>query len=195
MAAKENLCAKGSCSHLGPGCGPRHHHEQSGPGHCFLGLKKATSSWSRGSGSSRISGYLGLPHAPHPPRAGAGLLATGVKLSRPETDADRSHGRRRRPGDRRHHFIHAARRNIGHHGHHHEQQHLWDDGREFSPCSGYGKMATRLLTGTSMRPLTLWNWPRTPAPSFVARKPRAYHVTSMKEILEKAIPAQGIFGG
>ena len=88
------------------------------------------------------------------------------------------------------HFIHAARRNIDITAIIMNNNIYGMTGGQFSPLSGYGKMATTAPYGNIYEAFDIVELAKGAGASFVARA-TAYHVTSMKEILEKAIRHKG----
>jgi 2-oxoglutarate ferredoxin oxidoreductase subunit beta len=88
------------------------------------------------------------------------------------------------------HFIHAARRNIDMTAIIMNNNIYGMTGGQFSPLSGYGAMATTAPFGNIYDAFDIAELAKAAGASFVART-TTYHVTSMKEILEKAIRHKG----
>ena len=139
--------------------------------------------------SSRICGYLDF-HTLHTLHGRALAFATGLKLSRPELTVIAPMG----DGDAfaigGNHLIHAARRNIDLTAIIMNNNIYGMTGGQYSPSTGYGDFATTAPYGNidhSFDPVKLVLGA---GASFVART-TTYHVTSMINILEKAITHKG----
>jgi 2-oxoglutarate ferredoxin oxidoreductase subunit beta len=139
--------------------------------------------------SSRISGYLDF-HTLHTLHGRALAFATGVKLSRPELTLIVPMGDGDGLAIGGNHFIHAARRNIDMTAIIMNNNIYGMTGGQFSPLSGYGAMATTAPFGNIYEAFDIAELAKAAGASFVART-TAYHVTSMKEIFEKAIRHKG----
>ena len=155
-----------------------------------LGLKKNDIVMVTGIGcSSRISGYLDF-HTLHTIHGRALAFATGVKLSRPELTLIVPMGDGDALAIGGNHFIHAARRNIDMTAIIMNNSIYGMTGGQFSPLSGYGKMATTAPYGNISESFHIVELAKGAGASFVARA-TTYHVTSLKEILGKAIMHKG----
>lgn len=155
-----------------------------------LGLKKNDIVMVTGIGcSSRISGYLDF-HTLHTIHGRALAFATGVKLSRPELTLIVPMGDGDAVAIGGNHFIHAARRNIDITAVIMNNSIYGMTGGQFSPLSGYGKMATTAPYGNIYEAFDIVELAKGAGATFVART-TTYHVTSMREILEKAIMHKG----
>jgi len=155
-----------------------------------LGLKKSDIVMVTGIGcSSRISGYLDF-HTLHTIHGRALAFATGVKLSRPELTLIVPMGDGDALAIGGNHFIHAARRNIDMTAIIMNNSIYGMTGGQFSPLSGYGKTATTAPYGNIDESFNIVDLARGAGASFVARA-TTYHVTSLKEILGKAIMHKG----
>jgi 2-oxoglutarate ferredoxin oxidoreductase subunit beta len=155
-----------------------------------VGLKKNEIVMVTGIGcSSRISGYLDF-HTLHTIHGRALAFATGVKLSRPELTLIVPMGDGDAVAIGGNHFIHAARRNIDLTAIIMNNSIYGMTGGQFSPLSGYGKMATTAPYGNIYESFDIVELARGAGASFVART-TTYHVASMKQILEKAIQHKG----
>ncbi len=139
--------------------------------------------------SSRICGYLDF-HSLHTIHGRALAFATGVKLSRPELTLIVPMG----DGDAfaigGNHLIHAARRNIDITAIIMNNNIYGMTGGQYSPSTGYGDFATTAPYGNIDQSFDLVKLALGAGASFVARS-TTYHVTSMIEILEKAITHKG----
>ena len=155
-----------------------------------MGLKKNEVVMVTGIGcSSRISGYLDF-HTLHTIHGRALAFATGVKLARPELTLIVPMGDGDALAIGGNHFIHAARRNIDITAVIMNNSIYGMTGGQFSPLSGYGKLATTAPYGNIYESFDIVELARGAGASFVARA-TTYHVASMKEILEKAIKHKG----
>jgi 2-oxoglutarate ferredoxin oxidoreductase subunit beta len=155
-----------------------------------MGLKKNEVVMVTGIGcSSRISGYLDF-HTLHTLHGRALAFATGVKLSRPELTLIVPMGDGDALAIGGNHFIHAARRNIDITAIIMNNSIYGMTGGQFSPLSGYGKLATTAPYGNIYESFDIVELAKGAGASFVART-TTYHVGSMKEILEKAIRHKG----
>lgn len=155
-----------------------------------LGIKKNDIVMVTGIGcSSRISGYLDF-HTLHTLHGRALAFATGVKLSRPDLTIIVPMGDGDALAIGGNHFIHAARRNIDITAIIMNNNIYGMTGGQFSPQSGYGKMATTAPFGNIYEAFDIVELAKGAGASFVART-TAYHVTSMQEILKKAIMHKG----
>ena len=155
-----------------------------------LGLKKNDIVMVTGIGcSARISGYLDF-HSLHTIHGRALAFATGVKLSRPELTIIAPMGDGDALAIGGNHFIHAARRNIDLTAIIMNNSIYGMTGGQFSPLSGYGKAATTAPFGNIQEAFDIVQLAKGAGASFVART-STYHVSSMTEILEKAIRHKG----
>ena len=155
-----------------------------------LGLKKNDIVMVTGIGcSARISGYLDF-HSLHTIHGRALAFATGVKLSRPELTIIAPMGDGDALAIGGNHFIHAARRNIDLTAIIMNNSIYGMTGGQFSPLSGYGKAATTAPFGNIQESFDIVQLAKGAGASFVART-STYHVSSMTEILEKAIRHKG----
>ena len=155
-----------------------------------LGLKKNDIVMVTGIGcSSRISGYLDF-HTLHTIHGRALAFATGVKLSRPELTLIVPMGDGDAVAIGGNHFIHAARRNINITAIIMNNNIYGMTGGQFSPLSGYGKMATTAPFGNIDEAFDIVRLAKAAGASFVART-TTYHVTAMIKILEEAIEHKG----
>ena len=155
-----------------------------------LGLKKNDIVMVTGIGcSSRISGYLDF-HTLHTLHGRALAFATGVKLSRPELTLIVPMGDGDALAIGGNHLIHAARRNIDITAIIMNNSIYGMTGGQFSPLSGYGRMATTAPYGNIYESFNIVELAKGAGASFVARA-TTYHVTSLKEILGKAIKHKG----
>jgi len=155
-----------------------------------LGLKNNEMVMVTGIGcSSRISGYLDF-HTLHTIHGRALAFATGVKLSRPELTLIVPMGDGDALAIGGNHFIHAARRNIDITAVIMNNSIYGMTGGQFSPLSGYGKLATTAPYGNIYESFDIVELAKGAGASFVART-TTYHAVSMKEILEKAIKHKG----
>jgi len=155
-----------------------------------LGLKKNDIVMVTGIGcSSRISGYLDF-HTLHTIHGRALAFATGVKLSRPELTLIVPMGDGDALAIGGNHFIHAARRNIDMTAIIMNNNIYGMTGGQFSPLSGYGKMATTAPFGNIDEAFDIVRLAKAAGASFVART-TTYHVTSMIKILMEAIVHKG----
>jgi 2-oxoglutarate ferredoxin oxidoreductase subunit beta len=155
-----------------------------------LGLEKKDIVMVTGIGcSSRISGYLDF-HTLHTLHGRALAFATGVKLSRPELNLIVPMGDGDALAIGGNHFIHAARRNIDITAIIMNNNIYGMTGGQFSPLSGYGKMATTAPFGTIDAAFDIVLLAQGAGASFVART-TTYHVSSMTKILEEAIEHRG----
>jgi 2-oxoglutarate ferredoxin oxidoreductase subunit beta len=155
-----------------------------------LGIRKNEIVMVTGIGcSSRISGYLDF-HTLHTLHGRALAFATGVKLSRPELTLIVPMGDGDALAIGGNHFIHAARRNIDITAVIMNNSVYGMTGGQFSPLSGYGKLATTAPYGNIYESFDIVELAKGAGASFVART-TTYHVASMKEVLEKAIKHKG----
>jgi len=139
--------------------------------------------------SSRISGYLDF-HTLHTIHGRALAFATGVKLSRPDLTLIVPMGDGDALAIGGNHFIHAARRNIDITAIIMNNNIYGMTGGQFSPLSGYGKIATTAPFGNIDEAFDIVQLAQAAGASFVART-TTYHVTSMIKILEEAIEHKG----
>ncbi len=139
--------------------------------------------------SARISGYLDF-HTLHTLHGRALAFATGVKLSRPELTIIVPMGDGDALAIGGNHFIHAARRNIDITAIIMNNSIYGMTGGQFSPLSGYGSMATTAPFGNIYESFDIVELAKGAGASFVART-TAYHVTTMKDLLMKAITHKG----
>lgn len=139
--------------------------------------------------SSRICGYLDF-HTLHTVHGRALAFATGVKLSRPDLTVIVPMG----DGDAfaigGNHLIHAARRNIDLTAIIMNNSIYGMTGGQYSPSTGYGDLATTAPYGNIDRSFDLVKLAAGAGATFVART-TTYHVTSMIEIIGKAITHKG----
>jgi len=155
-----------------------------------LGLKKNDIVMATGIGcSARIGGYLDF-HTLHTLHGRALAFATGVKLSRPELNIIVPMGDGDALAIGGNHFIHAARRNIDITAIIMNNNIYGMTGGQFSPLSGFGKIATTAPFGNIYEAVDIVLLSKGSGASFVART-TTYHVNSMTEILEKAIAHKG----
>jgi 2-oxoglutarate ferredoxin oxidoreductase subunit beta len=129
-------------------------------------------------------------HTLHTIHGRALAFATGVKLSRPELTTIVPMGDGDALAIGGNHFIHAARRNVDMTAIVMNNNVYGMTGGQFSPLSGYGAMATTAPYGNICKAFDIVELAKGAGASFVART-TTYHVTSMKEILEKAITHKG----
>jgi 2-oxoglutarate/2-oxoacid ferredoxin oxidoreductase subunit beta len=139
--------------------------------------------------SARISGYLDF-HTLHTLHGRALAFATGVKLSRPDLTLIVPMGDGDALAIGGNHFIHAARRNIDITAIIMNNSIYGMTGGQFSPLSGYGTLATTAPFGNIYESFDIVELAKGAGASFVART-TAYHVSTMKEILVKAITHKG----
>jgi 2-oxoglutarate ferredoxin oxidoreductase subunit beta len=155
-----------------------------------LGLKKNDIVMVTGIGcSARISGYLDF-HTLHTLHGRALAFATGVKLARPELTLLVPMGDGDALAIGGNHFIHAARRNIDMTAIIMNNSVYGMTGGQFSPLSGVGRMATTAPFGNIYEAFDIVELAKGAGASFVART-TTYHVTTMKELLMKAILHKG----
>jgi 2-oxoglutarate ferredoxin oxidoreductase subunit beta len=155
-----------------------------------LGLKKNDMVMVTGIGcSARISGYLDV-HTLHTLHGRALAFGTGVKLARPELTIIVPMGDGDALAIGGNHFIHAARRNVDITAIIMNNNIYGMTGGQFSPLSGYGKMATTAPYGNIYEAFDIVQLAQGAGASFVART-TTYHVTSMTKILQKAIEHRG----
>ena len=155
-----------------------------------LGLKKNELVMVTGIGcSSRIAGYLDF-HTLHTLHGRALAFATGIKLSRPELTILVPMGDGDALAIGGNHLIHAARRNIDLTAIIMNNSIYGMTGGQFSPLSGYERMATTAPYGNIDEAFDIVKLAMGAGASFVARA-TTYHVNSLKEILEKAIQHKG----
>ncbi len=139
--------------------------------------------------SARISGYLDF-HTLHTLHGRALAFATGVKLARPELKIIVPMGDGDATAIGGNHFIHAARRNIDLTAVIMNNRTYGMTGGQYSPLSGPGNTATTAPFGNIDQAFDIVDLARSAGASFVART-TTYHVTSMIQILEKAIMHKG----
>jgi 2-oxoglutarate ferredoxin oxidoreductase subunit beta len=139
--------------------------------------------------SARISGYLDF-HTLHTLHGRALAFATGVKLARPELKILVPMGDGDATAIGGNHFIHAARRNIDLTAVIMNNRTYGMTGGQYSPLSGPGNTATTAPFGNIDQAFDIVDLARSAGASFVART-TTYHVTSMIQILEKAIMYKG----
>ncbi|MBN1103022.1 MAG: 2-oxoacid:ferredoxin oxidoreductase subunit beta [Deltaproteobacteria bacterium] len=155
-----------------------------------LGIRKNEVVMVTGIGcSARISGYLDF-HTLHTLHGRALAFATGVKLARPELTTLVPMGDGDALAIGGNHFIHAARRNIDITAIIMNNNIYGMTGGQFSPLSGYGAMATTAPFGNIYESFDIVELAKGAGASFVART-TTYHVTTMKELLMKAIIHKG----
>ncbi len=139
--------------------------------------------------SSRISGYMDF-HTLHTLHGRALAFATGVKLARPELRIIVPMGDGDALAIGGNHFIHAIRRNLDITAVIMNNSVYGMTGGQFSPLSGYGRLATTAPHGNIYEAFDIVALARGAGASFVART-TTYHVTSMADILAKAIQHKG----
>jgi 2-oxoglutarate ferredoxin oxidoreductase subunit beta len=139
--------------------------------------------------SARISGYLDF-HTLHTLHGRALAFATGVKLARPELTLIVPMGDGDALAIGGNHFIHAARRNIDITAIIMNNSVYGMTGGQFSPLSGVGRTATTAPFGNIYEAFDIAELAKGAGASFVART-TTYHVTTMKELLMKAILHKG----
>jgi 2-oxoglutarate ferredoxin oxidoreductase subunit beta len=155
-----------------------------------LGLKKNEIVMVTGIGcSSRIAGYVDF-HTLHTLHGRALAFATGVKLARPELNLIVPMGDGDALAIGGNHFIHAARRNIDITAIIMNNNIYGMTGGQFSPLSGYGKLATTAPFGNIYEAFDIVELAKGAGATFVART-TTYHVASLKDILKKAIAHKG----
>jgi 2-oxoglutarate ferredoxin oxidoreductase subunit beta len=155
-----------------------------------LGLNKNEIVMVAGIGcSSRIAGYLDF-HTLHTLHGRALAFATGVKLAHPELTIIAPMGDGDALAIGGNHFIHAARRNIDITAVIMNNSIYGMTGGQFSPLSGYGRLATTAPFGNIYEAFDIVELARGSGASFVGRA-TTYHVTSLQEILRKAIAHRG----
>ncbi len=155
-----------------------------------LGLNKNEIVMVTGIGcSSRISGYLDF-HTLHTLHGRALAFATGVKLARPELTIIVPMGDGDALAIGGNHFIHAARRNIDLTAIIMNNSIYGMTGGQYSPLSGYGRLATTAPYGNIYEAFDIVQLARGAGASFVART-TAYHVKGMARIIRKAIEHRG----
>lgn len=155
-----------------------------------LGLKKNEIVMVTGIGcSSRIAGYVDF-HTLHTLHGRALAFATGVKLARPELNLIVPMGDGDALAIGGNHFIHAARRNIDITAIIMNNNIYGMTGGQFSPLSGYGKLATTAPFGNIYEAFDIVELAKGAGATFVART-TTYHVASLKDILKKAITHKG----
>ena len=155
-----------------------------------LGLKKNDMVMVSGIGcSARISGYLDF-HTLHTLHGRALAFATGVKLGRPDLHIIVPMGDGDATAIGGNHFIHAARRNIDMTAIIMNNHIYGMTGGQYSPLSGYGRMATTAPYGNIDQAFDIVELAKSSGASFVARA-TTYHAHSMIRIFEKAITHKG----
>ena len=155
-----------------------------------LGLKKNDIVMVTGIGcSSRVSGYLDF-HTLHTIHGRALAFASGVKLARPELTTIVPMGDGDALAIGGNHFIHAARRNIDITAVIMNNSIYGMTGGQFSPMTGFGNKATTAPLGKIYDSFDIVALAKGAGASFVART-TTYHVTSLADILEKAIMHKG----
>jgi len=155
-----------------------------------LGLQKNDIVMVSGIGcSARISGYVDF-HTLHTLHGRALAFATGVKLGRPDLHIIVPMGDGDATAIGGNHFIHAARRNIDITAVIMNNNIYGMTGGQYSPLSGYCKMATTAPFGNIDQAFDIVDLAQSAGASFVART-TTYHVTSMIKILQEAITHKG----
>ena len=139
--------------------------------------------------SARISGYLDF-HTLHTLHGRALAFATGVKMSRPDLHIIVPMGDGDAVAIGGNHFIHAARRNIDMTAIIMNNKIYGMTGGQYSPLSGYGRMATTAPYGNIDQAFDIVELAKSAGASFVART-TTYHTNSMVKIFEKAIRHKG----
>jgi len=139
--------------------------------------------------SARISGYLDF-HTLHTLHGRALAFATGVKLGRPDLHIIVPMGDGDAMAIGGNHFIHAARRNIDMTAIIMNNNIYGMTGGQYSPLTGYGRMATTAPYGNIDQAFDIVNLAKSAGASFVART-TTYHAHSMIKIFEKALTHKG----
>lgn len=155
-----------------------------------LGLRKNDIIMVSGIGcSARITGYLDF-HTLHTLHGRALAFATGVKLGRPDLHIIVPMGDGDATAIGGNHFIHAARRNIDMTAIIMNNRIYGMTGGQYSPLSGYGRMATTAPYGNIDQAFDIVELAWSAGATFVART-TTYHAHDMVTILEKAIVHKG----
>ncbi len=139
--------------------------------------------------SSRISGYVDV-HTLHTLHGRALAFATGVKLSRPELNLIVPMGDGDALAIGGNHFIHAARRNIDITAIVMNNRIYGMTGGQYSPLTGYAKMATTAPFGNIDQAFDVVELARAAGATFVARS-TTFHVKQMANIFKEAILHEG----
>jgi 2-oxoglutarate ferredoxin oxidoreductase subunit beta len=139
--------------------------------------------------SSRISGYVDF-HTLHTIHGRALAFATGVKMSRPELTLIVPMGDGDALAIGGNHFIHAARRNIDMTAIVMNNRIYGMTGGQFSPLTGYGKMATTAPYTNIDHSFDTVALATAAGASFVART-TTYHIRQLIDIVQKAIEHKG----
>ncbi len=139
--------------------------------------------------SSRISGYVDF-HTLHTIHGRALAFAAGVKMSRPELKLLVPMGDGDALAIGGNHFIHAARRNIDITAIVMNNRIYGMTGGQFSPLTGYGKMAATAPYGNIDQAFDTVALALAAGAGFVART-TTYHIHQLVEIMEKAIDYKG----
>ena len=139
--------------------------------------------------SARISGYLDF-HTLHTLHGRALAFATGVKLGRPDLHIIVPMGDGDATAIGGNHFIHAARRNIDMTSIIMNNNIYGMTGGQYSPLSGYGRIATTAPYGNIDQAFDIVSLARSAGASFAART-TTYHTHSMIKIFEKALTHKG----
>ncbi len=155
-----------------------------------LGLDKSDIVMTSGIGcSSRISGYVDF-HSLHTIHGRALAFATGVKLSKPDLTLIVPMGDGDALAIGGNHFIHAARRNIDMTAIVMNNKIYGMTGGQYSPLSGYGKMATTAPYRTIDNDFNVVELAKASGASFVART-TTYHAFESIDLIKKAISHKG----
>ena len=139
--------------------------------------------------SSRISGYVDF-HSLHTLHGRALAFATGVKLSMPELNVIVPMGDGDALAIGGNHFIHAARRNIDMTAIVMNNRIYGMTGGQYSPLSGYGKLATTAPFGNIDQDFDVVELAKASGASFVART-TTYHARQATKIIKEAILHEG----
>jgi 2-oxoglutarate ferredoxin oxidoreductase subunit beta len=139
--------------------------------------------------SARISGYVDF-HTLHTIHGRALAFATGVKMSRPDLNLIVPMGDGDALAIGGNHFIHAARRNIDITAIIMNNRIYGMTGGQFSPLTGYGKMATTAPYTNIDHDFDTISLATAAGASFVART-TTYHASQMTDLIQKAIQHKG----
>jgi len=139
--------------------------------------------------SARISGYVDF-HTLHTIHGRALAFATGVKMSRSDLNVIVPMGDGDALAIGGNHFIHAARRNIDITAIIMNNRIYGMTGGQFSPLTGYGKMATTAPYSNIDHDFDTVSLATAAGASFVART-TTYHASKMTDIIQKAIQHKG----
>ncbi|MFH2065639.1 MAG: 2-oxoacid:ferredoxin oxidoreductase subunit beta [Pseudomonadota bacterium] len=139
--------------------------------------------------SARITGYVDF-HTLHTIHGRALAFATGVKMSRPDLNLIVPMGDGDALAIGGNHFIHAARRNIDITAIIMNNRIYGMTGGQFSPLTGYGKMATTAPYANIDHAFDTVSLAISAGATFVART-TTYHVKQLTDIIQKAIQHKG----